>query len=71
VSVSNSWVARPDVSAWYDIFPHLAVGVSAAYLWSRPNLQVATATTFDTRRLNADAFELTVGAAVGLWRKKS
>ena len=70
VSVDNSWVLRPDVSAWYDLFSHLAVGVSAAYLWSRPNLQVATATAFDTGRLNADSFQLTVGVAVGLWRKK-
>lgn len=70
VGVDNSWVARPDVSAWYDLFPHLAVGVSAAYLWSRPNMQVATATSFDTRRLNADAFEVTVGVAVGVWKKK-
>lgn len=70
VSVDNSWVLRPDVSAWYDLFSHLAVGVSAAYLWSRPNLQVATANAFDTRRLNADSFQLTVGVAVGVWKKK-
>jgi hypothetical protein len=70
VGVDNSWVARPDVSAWYDLFSHFAVGVSAAYLWSRPNMQVATATAFDTQRLNADSFQVTVGVAVGVWRKK-
>jgi hypothetical protein len=37
VNVDNSWVVRPDVSAWYDVFKHVAVGVSAAYLWSRPD----------------------------------
>jgi hypothetical protein len=71
VSVDNSWVVRPDVSAWYDLFSHFAVGVSAAYLWSRPNETVTTAAGPDTRRLNADAFELTVGVAVGVWKKRT
>jgi hypothetical protein len=60
---------RPDVSAWYDVFRHVAVGVSAAYLWSRPNETITTVTGSDTRRLNADAFELTVGVAFGVWKK--
>jgi hypothetical protein len=67
VNVDNSWVVRPDVSAWYDVFRHVAVGVSAAYLWSRPNETITTVTGSDTRRLNADAFELTVGVAFGVW----
>jgi hypothetical protein len=71
VSVDNSWVVRPDVSAWYDVVRHVAVGVSAAYLWSRPNETVTTAAGADTRRLNGDAFELTVGVAVGVWKKHS
>jgi hypothetical protein len=70
-SVDNSWVVRPDVSAWYDVFKHMAVGISAAYLWSRPNQTVTTLGSSDTRRLNADAFELTVGVAVGVWKKRS
>jgi hypothetical protein len=69
VNVDNSWVVRPDVSAWYDVFRHVAVGVSAAYLWSRPNETITTLAGSQTRRLNADAFELTVGVAVGVWRK--
>jgi hypothetical protein len=71
VSIDNSWVVRPDVSAWYDIVKHVAVGVSAAYLWSRPNETVTTAAGLDARRVNADAFELTVGVAVGVWKKHS
>jgi hypothetical protein len=71
VSTDNSWVVRPDVSAWYDVFRHMAVGVSAAYLWSRPNQTVTTLAGSTTQRLNADAFELTVGVAVGVWKKHS
>ena len=37
VDTHNSWVVRPDVSAWYDVFRHLAVGVSVAYLVNRPD----------------------------------
>jgi hypothetical protein len=70
VSIGNSWVVRPDVAAWYDVFRHVGIGVSAAYLVSRPTETLTMATGSQSQRLNADAFELTVGVAVGVWKKR-
>jgi len=71
VSVDNSWVFKPDVAVWYDVFKHVGIGVSAAYFLSRPNETVTTATGVQSDRLKADTFELTVGVVVGVWKKKS
>jgi hypothetical protein len=70
VSIGNSAVLRPDVAVWYDVFRHVGVGVSAAYLVSRPTETMTTAIGSQSQRLRADAFELTVGVAVGVWKKR-
>jgi hypothetical protein len=67
--VDNSWVVRPDVTAWYDIFSHVAVGVGAAYLVSRPEQTIITATGVQSQHLKADAFELYTGVTIGVWKK--
>ncbi|HUK34500.1 MAG TPA: hypothetical protein VLV86_11340 [Vicinamibacterales bacterium] len=69
VSVGNNAVFKPEISAWYDVFRHVGVGVSAAYLLSRPDETIVTAAGSQTQRLNADTFELTVGLTFGVWRK--
>jgi hypothetical protein len=68
--VDNSWVARPDVAVWYDVFRHVGVGVSAAYLVARPHETITTETGTLDHHLKADAFELTAGVTVGVWKKK-
>jgi hypothetical protein len=68
--VDNSWVARPDVAVWYDVFKHIGVGVSAAYLVARPSETITTASGTQEQHLNADSLELSAGVTVGLWKKK-
>jgi hypothetical protein len=68
--VDNSWVVRPDVAVWYDVFRHVGVGVSAAYLVARPDETVTTAASKQEQHLKADTFELTAGVTLGVWRKK-
>jgi hypothetical protein len=68
--VDNSWVARPDVSVWYDVFRHVGVGVSAAYLIARPEETITTAVGMRAQHLKADALELTAGVTLGVWKKK-
>ena len=68
--VDNSWVVRPDVAVWYDVFSHVGVGVSAAYMISRPNETIATAAGTVEQHLKADALELSAGVTVGVWKKK-
>jgi len=71
VDTHNSWVVRPDVSAWYDVFKHLAVGISAAYLVNRPEQTLTTPFGAQTQRLHGDTVELVAGVAVGVWKKKT
>jgi len=68
--VDNSWVVRPNVAVWYDVFKHVGVGVSAAYLFARPNQTITTATGTQEHDLKADAFELAAGVTFGVWKKK-
>jgi hypothetical protein len=64
-------VAKPDVAIWYDVFRHVGVGVSAGYLFTRPDETIATASGSTVRHLNADTWELTTGVVFGVWKKKT
>jgi hypothetical protein len=69
-NVDNSWVVRPNVAVWYDVLSHVGVGVGAAYLVNRPNQTITTAAGTQGQHLNADAFEVTAGVTVGIWKKQ-
>ena len=68
--VDNSWVVKPGVNVWYDVLKHVGVGVGAAYLVSRPELTITTASGTQQQHLKTDAFEATAGVTFGLWRNK-
>jgi len=70
VSVGNSVVLKPEVAVWYDVFRHVGIGVSAAYLVTRPTETLTTATGAQVLHLRADEFELTAGVTVGVWKKR-
>jgi hypothetical protein len=70
VSVGNSAVLKPEVAAWYDVFRHVGIGVSAAYLVTRPSETLTTATGTQVLHLRGDEFELTAGVTVGVWKKR-
>ena len=70
VQVNDSVVVKPEVSVWYDVFRHMGVGVSAAYLITRPDEVVTTPAGSTSRNLTADSFELTLGVTFGVWKKK-
>jgi hypothetical protein len=70
VGVNDSGIVKPEVAVWYDVFRHVGVGVSAAYLYTRPEEALTTANGLQVRRLNANTWELTTGVAFGLWRTK-
>ena len=69
VRVNDSPVAKPEVSIWYDVFRHVGVGVSAAYLFTRPDETIVTSRGAEVRNINADTWELTLGVAFGVWKK--
>jgi hypothetical protein len=70
VHTNDSAVVKPEVSLWYDVFRHVGLGVSVAYLFIRPEEVTTTPTGSTTRDLNADTWELTAGITFGVWKKK-
>jgi hypothetical protein len=71
VRVNDSGVVKPEVAIWYDVFRHVGVGVSAAYLFTRPDETITTALGSQVRHINADTWEFTVGVTFGVWRKST
>jgi len=69
VSVDNSAVAKPEVAVWYDLFKHVGVGVSAGYLFNRPDEVIRTTAGTATRELNANTWTLAAGVTFGVWKK--
>ena len=69
VQVNNSWVAKPDVAVWYDLFKHVGVGVSAGYLFNKPDEVITTTAGQRTRELNANTWALAAGVTFGVWKK--
>jgi hypothetical protein len=59
--VSNTFVLKPEVSAWTDIARRLAVNVSVGYVVARPEVTVRSSIGSDTRHIHADVTVLKVG----------
>lgn len=59
--VSNTFVLKPEVSAWTDIAHRLAVNVSVGYVVARPEVTVRSSIGSDTRHIHADVTVLKVG----------
>ena len=71
LSVNDSGIVKPEVAVWYDVFRHVGVGVSAAYLYTRPEETLTTGNNVvQVRRLDADTWEFAVGVTFGVWKKK-
>jgi len=69
VRVNDSAIGKPEVAIWYDVFKHVGVGVSASYLFIRPQEITTTITGSEVRNLRADTFVLTAGVVFGVWKQ--
>jgi hypothetical protein len=69
VHVNDSAIVKPNVALWYDLFKHVGVGVSAAYLFNRPDEVIRTTAGSRTRQLNANTFVFAAGLTFGVWKK--
>ena len=69
VHVNDSALVKPEVAVWYDIFKHVGIGVSAAYLFNRPDEVIRTTAGSGTRQMNANTFALAAGMTFGVWKK--
>jgi hypothetical protein len=69
VNVNNSAIVKPEVAVWYDLFKHVGIGVSAAYLFNKPDEVIRTTAGSATRQMNANTFALAAGLTFGVWKK--
>ena len=69
VHVNDSLLIKPDVGLWYDLFKHVGIGVSAAYLFNKPDEVIRTTAGSATRQMNANTFALAAGLTFGVWKK--
>ena len=66
-NVSNAFVAKPEVSFWYDASKKVGLNVTAGYIVARPNVTVSSTAGQDRRRVHADVFVVTVGAVYSIF----
>ena len=65
--VSNSFVVKPEVSAWIDLNRKVGLNISVGYMVARPDVTVSSTLGSDRRRIDADAFMLKVGAVYSVF----
>jgi hypothetical protein len=67
-AASNTFVVKPELSAWIDLTHRIGLNVNAGYMVARPEVTIRTADgTEDRRRIRADRFMLKVGIAYAIF----
>jgi len=61
VDAANSFVARPEVGAWFDLSKKIGVNVNAGYMIARPRLTIRSALGTESQRIRADMFSVKIG----------
>jgi len=61
VDAANSFVARPEVGAWFDVSKKIGVNVNAGYMIARPRLTIRSALGTESQRIRADMFSVKIG----------
>lgn len=65
--VSNTFVVKPEMSAWIDISRKIGLQVSAAFTLARPEVTVSSTLGSDTRHIRADVVTLKIGAVYSVF----
>jgi hypothetical protein len=65
--VSNTFVLRPEVSAWIDVSRKIGLNLSAGYTVARPEVTVSSSAGRDTRHIKADMLTLRIGAVYSIF----
>jgi hypothetical protein len=64
---ANTFVVKPQVSAWRDISPKVGVKVTAGYMIARPHLTVTSTLGEERQRIRADRFMVDVGVVYSVF----
>jgi hypothetical protein len=65
--VTNTFVVKPEISAWIDLSRKIGLNVSAAYSVARPRVEVSSTLGTDTRHIRADVMMFKVGAVYSIF----
>jgi len=63
IAVGNSFAWRPGGSVWFDVTPRVGINLFAGYLFTRPELTLASDSSVVTARFTANAAIFSVGIA--------
>jgi hypothetical protein len=64
---SNTFVVKPEVSAWLDVSRKIGIHISGGYMLARPSVTLSSSLGDDRRRVRADALMIKVGAAYSIF----
>jgi hypothetical protein len=67
IDAANTFVVKPEISAWYDINKKLGLNVSGGYIVARPRVTVKSTLGEDRRSVRADMFMLKVGMVYSIF----
>ncbi|HUR32749.1 MAG TPA: hypothetical protein VM032_03085 [Vicinamibacterales bacterium] len=65
--VSNTFVVKPEVSAWVDLSRKIGLNVSLGYMVARPEVTVTSSLGRDARHVRADMLMFKVGAVYSIF----
>jgi hypothetical protein len=65
--VSNTFVVRPEMSAWIDLSRKVGLSISSGYVIARPEVTVSSSLGTDRRRIQADMFSIRIGAVYSIF----
>ncbi|MGE0448560.1 MAG: hypothetical protein AB7Q29_03155 [Vicinamibacterales bacterium] len=64
---ANAFTARPEASVWIDISRKIGLNIATGYVFARPDVTIVSSAGRDTRQINADMFQLRVGAVYSVF----
>lgn len=65
--VSNTFVLKPEISAWVDVGRKVGLNISIGYMIARPDVTVTSSLGQDRRNIRADMLMFKVGAAYSVF----
>src|SRR4051812_31097134 len=63
----NTFVLKPEVSAWRNLTRKVSLHTAVSYVVARPEVTLETAAGVDTRRIRADMLQLKIGAVYSIF----
>jgi hypothetical protein len=67
IDAANTFVVKPEISAWYDINKKVGLNVSGGYMVARPHVTVKSSLGEDRRSVRADMFMFKVGVVYSIF----